>query len=1218
MGNVSNKRYGKQLPIGSRAPQAVSQLVEVKGKRLSLSRVLLCKTKHAITSLGVATLLLLLFTACPTKEGVEQSVKTAPAAPSPYEIQLQSRTFTPKAGVPADLGDRIKLVIDKASPETARAHAILQLQSPPEPADIERLAKQGIILLTPLNKRTWHASVTAAGAEIIGRVQGVRWADLIKPEDKLAKAVQKDAKPLGYHLRPGNRIAYSVLFHKDVTADEVLALSRRIDVKLEDFDAKAFPVVRVVTVNLPRGGLSELAKADIVAWIEPAPAPDEDYNLLNAQPLSNVDNAQGAPYNLDGTGVTVGLWESGDTVQAALLDLTPRLIVQSGQTAGSDDHAAHVAGTIGASGANVVNAEGMAPNVTIASWDSNNDTAEMISAVTSAGNPGDPTPIQISSHSYGPGIGWNGAGSIFTNDQNLFGQYDNRAQAFDNVVFQNGLIVAKAAGNDRDDGWNGVTPIPGVPPNPVPPRDCTQGGLGVDADCISSPGTAKNIITVGAMGGGIAGFSNFGPTDDGRIKPDLVAQGVNMLSLACNCFDDRNGDGIDDVPNTLTSSRTMSGTSMSTPVVSGVAALVLQEANTRNITMTPAAMKALLVQTAQDVQGVGQARPGPDYATGWGIVDAEAAINLLRQLGLTEGTLNGTGAANAWSRTFYVPAGEAEIKLTLAWDDPAGNPAALQNQPKLVNDLDLRLIAPNGTQFTPWTLNPANPGQAAVRNGGNDAVNNVEQVSVLNPLAGIWTVQVSADVGNLPLPQAPQGQDFAVAGLLQRSDVMLVMDRSGSMSLASGTPSVTKLEALQNAANEFVDLLDIGGGHRLGLVQFEENLVPFVPLFHLQPLAVGNVGNAHTAINSMVSGGWTNIIAGVNEAANQLGTIASPLPRQKIVVFSDGKHNRPIGSDLNDINATVQAGNYSFYSIGFGTDVDDAILTSVAEASGGIHVNEQDLSPLQLTKYFLTVGALVHDMTVLADPTYELGADESASLSVNLSKLAHSVTFAVNWTGQQAKDVDVALLAPDKRCEIPLKNHSGVQIRKGDYYRLIRVELPYACKGVSLHEGQWTIHAKPAEISGDAKETVDIMILGDSRLKLATKFGFGKDERQLLLVAGFLQDGGSLRKIGEASVQAHILFPLPDTGDSEKQDAFKKGDRHEKQQPSRKERRLKTLRLYDHGKNGDRKAGDGIFTAALDVSDLKPGLLQARLVATLQNGKLGLTREATASFYIKR
>jgi hypothetical protein len=567
---------------------------------------------------------------------------------------------------------------------------------------------------------------------------------------------------------------------------------------------------------------------------------------------------------------------------------------------------------------------------------------------------------------------------------------------------------------------------------------------------------------------------------------------------------------------------------------------------------------------------------------------------------------------NAWTQTFYVPAGEAEIHVTLAWDDPAGNPGGQI----LINDLDLRLIAPDITVFSPWTLNPANPGQAAVRNGGNDTVNNVEQVSVLNPMAGIWTVRVTADAGNLLDPP----QDFAVAGLLPRSDVMVVMDRSGSMSLESGTPGVTKLEALRTAANEFVDLLDLGGGHRLGLIQFEEVLVPFIPPFDLQPLDAGNVGDAHDAIDSMDTGGWTNIIAGVNEAANQLGAAAPPSPRQTIVVFSDGKHNRPIGSDLNDINATVQAGNYSFYSIGFGTDVDDAILTTVANNSGGIHVNEQDLSPLQLTKYFLTVGALVHDMAVLSDPSYQLGEDESAQLSVNISKLDQSVTFAVNWSGEYAKDVKLVLQAPDKRCKIPLKNHQGVQIRKGKNYRLIRLEFPYNCNGLKMHDGIWTIHAQPSRIRGSVKETVDIMVLGDSRLKLAAKSTLSRNKRQIILATRFLQDGGLLppRRLGEISVEAHILYPQPHTGDSEKQDAFKRGDKMYKQEPIKKDQRIQTLRLFDNGKNGDKKGGDGIFAVVLNTADLKPGLFQVRLVATLQQGKLKLTREATTSFYVKR
>src|SRR5687767_6978864 len=133
------------------------------------------------------------------------------------------------------------------------------------------------------------------------------------------------------------------------------------------------------------------------------------------------------------------------------------------------------------------------------------DAVEMTNAATSAGGSGQPTAIQISNHSYGLIIGWNNAGTNFTNNQGLFGQYTNMSQAVDNVVFQTGLMVFKSAGNDRDD----------VPPAPVTgqPGDCQQGGLGVAADCIESRGVSKNVFTIGAMNGmgAIAAFSSFGP-----------------------------------------------------------------------------------------------------------------------------------------------------------------------------------------------------------------------------------------------------------------------------------------------------------------------------------------------------------------------------------------------------------------------------------------------------------------------------------------------------------------------------------------------------------------------------------------------------------------------------------------------------------------------------------------------------------------------------------
>ncbi|HEX7150360.1 MAG TPA: S8 family serine peptidase [Thermoanaerobaculia bacterium] len=1086
-----------------------------------------------------------------------------------FEVQLPGRVFTPQARIAGDLAARVRRVVE--AQRVDRVHVLVQFDAPVDAKAQERLAAQGLRLLVPVNRNTWYAVV---GAGQTSALRAARWAELLTPADKLSRLLP--ATPYAYQQRPGGLVAYAVSFHKDVRADEVTALAKRLGARLEEFDTRAFGVLRTATFAIPPAALKSLAEADIVAVVEPVSPPMADENVATAQPLSNVDNLQAAPFGLSGTGITVGVWEASDVIDVSSLDIAGRVTVQPGQTAGLDDHANHVAGTIGASGVNVPLAEGMAPAVNILSWDSNNDTVEMTNAAALA------VPPRVSNHSYGPTIGW--TNGVFTNNQNQFGAYTVRSQAYDNVVTGTGLIVMKAAGNDRNNG-------PGAPGQPF---DCTQGGLGVQADCIGPEGVAKNVLTIGAMNGAgaITVFTNFGPTDDGRIKPDLMAQGQNMLSLACNCFDDRDGDGFDDVPDSTTGTRVMSGTSMSTPVATGVGALVLEEAARRNITITPEGMKALLVQTARDVTGIGQSNPGPDYATGWGIIDAQNAVNLLRQGGLAQATLTGTGPANAWTATLYVPPGTPEVHVTLAWTDPSALPGSLVN---LINDLDIRLIAPDATVFTPWILNPAVPAAAAVRNGGNDARNNVEQVSVLTPMSGVWTVQVSSNPGNLP--QAPQ--NFAVAGVLQPSDIVLVMDRSGSMTINSGEPGISKIQALRSAANEFIDLLALTEGSTLGLVQFEENVVPFVPPFDLQPLAPANAVDAHTAVDSIVAGGMTNIISGVDAAIAQLSSAPTPAPRQAIVVFSDGQHNRPIGSDLNSIGPSVQGGNYRFFSIGFGTDVDDAILTNVANASGGMHVNEQDLSPIQLTKHFLTVGALVHDLTVLVDPMWEVPAGGSAQLATTATNLDRSLIFAINWTGQKSKKVAVALHGPGGlRCALP------PTIRSGNYYHLIRVDLPYVCSGTTLHTGNWKVTATPTD-RYTGTEKVDITILGRTRLRLDSRITLDKEKKYYVLTSLFTEDGNPLRDLEGMAMTAEWLSPLPRTYDGESQDKDGKGEPLR----SSREKRIQYVRLQPT----DDKSG---FAATIDPSTLEPGIHQIRVIATMQSKEGEIRREATVSVHV--
>ncbi len=683
-------------------------------------------------------------------------------AAHPYRFDIGGRVFEPAPGVPPDFLPRVEESIAKRQEAFAgapqAAFLLVQFHQPLDRATRKRLDNNGVTILDRITNHSWIASADLISARSLHSDPDVRWAE-VYPDDVKLSADARRPEPFAWQIRPGGQAAYSVLFHRNVPVDEVEALPAAIPgLVLEAFDPQIFPELNTALVVIDPANRGALTSIHAVRWIEPDQAPTMNLNLDQAQPTSNVHVVQAAPYNLTGRGITVGIWEEDGVIDTAPLDLAARVVVEAGQTVVCGDHAVHVAGTVGASGENVPHAKGMAPQVKIASWDTLNDTGEMSQAANSPGGPGNPTPIVASNHSYGATIGWHKGGTEFNDNQGSFGQYTTWTRRFDVIVSTSDLIISIAAGNDRNDA--------AAQPGPdKPPADCRQGGLNVAADCISPKGSAKNVMTVGASNGAdsITEFSSFGPSDDGRIKPDLMAHGANTVSLGCDCAADHNGDGLADNVCATAASLAKSGTSMATPVVTGVVALMLEQADKLGIFLTAAGMRALLIQTAKDMAGIGQSSVGPDFASGWGIVDARAAADLLRHAPgsrLLQKTLDDAGPENAWTQAFSVPEGQPELRVTLAWTDPAGNPTDAPANPELFNDLDLRLIAPDHTVFGPWTLDHTIPGAAAERNGGDDAINNVEQVSVLKPRPGTWTVQVSAKKGSLVF----KAQRFALAG----------------------------------------------------------------------------------------------------------------------------------------------------------------------------------------------------------------------------------------------------------------------------------------------------------------------------------------------------------------------------------------------------------------------------------------------------------------------
>ena len=1183
---------------------------------------------------------------------------------SKYEFTLAGEKFLPHDGVVDELPEKIENAAKARSALsgelTDQAHILVQFEQVLTQDGRKAMQQLGIQVISRINGHTWIASTDKTGAQALLDAETVRWADLYPATAKISKDV-REMPPATWQTREDDAFAYAVLFHEDVSADEVRGLvNKEIVIRLENFNPNTFWAIHSAVIVMQSGRLDELAAADIVRWVEPAEPPLEYDSVANVQPLSNVDDVQQAPYNLSGSGVTVGVWEVGAVLRATHLDLTPRATVEAGQVATTSDHSMNVAGIIAASGANVAAGEGMAPAANLTSWDTVSDSTEMTSAATATGAPGDPTPIALSNHSYSARIGWNTNGNTFVNNQTLFGRYTVTSQNFDNVVFNTGLIVFNSASNDRDDDWDGATQIDldgDGTFDPTPPNDCLHSGFAVDADCQKPRGVAKNVITVGAMatGANISALSNFGPTNDGRIKPDLVAHGDPVISL---------GDDND------TDSSGFRGTSQATPAIAGIAALLEEQATALGLNLSAAAMKALLVQTAQDVTGIGASANGPDYATGWGIGDAQAAADLLRLpagAGIAQETLTNTGAANAYTHSFYVPAGEAELHVTLAWTDPAGNPAldtgtaAIPATAQLVNDLDLRLIAPDDTVVAPWSLAPANPANAAVRNGGDDTANNVEQVSVLAPAEGVWTARVTAKAGSL----VAGPQDFALAGPLTpaagpiasvKADVVMVMDRSGSMSLPSSTAGLNKLAALQSAATEFLDFMELVGGHQLGLVQFDTSVTPFVPSFDLQPLDSASITNAHTAVSSMTTGNWTNIIDGVTAAETQLTGPAAANPEKIVFLFSDGKHNRPVGTNVADID-TVMSAATRFYAIGFGTDVDSSVMPTVATNHDGLYLEEQTLSAGQLSKLFLIIAGLTVNEDIVIDPDYAIAAGSSVQQSVNLTAADHSVTFATHWDNSNASQMNLSLIGPNEECKIANRDHTGYATRAGDHYRLIRVDLPYRCVGynTSMHAGTWILVASNRSAN---TENAKITVLADSAINFDTSI---KVDDEIVHISASLDQNGE-RFIKNLKVFAAISKPILSTKDSEKQDAIGATRRPDdpavlipgsgilaaggsaglatnifglspdkimklpvalsttlNSETGRRIQEVSTppnvVTLVDDGTNGDRIAGDGIYSATLKLG--ASGFYQARLVAQLSTENGVVSRESMASFLIK-
>ena len=346
------------------------------------------------------------------------------------------------------------------------------------------------------------------------------------------------------------------------------------------------------------------------------------------------------------------------------------------------------------------------------------------------------------------------------------GAYDDYAAAVDRFMWRHkDFLILFAAGNDGVDG----------------DRDGD-----VDSGSVSPPGTAKNCLTVGAaesvraQGGyqwpygrlwpgdfpvrpvsvdmpsdhedDIAAFSSRGPTQDGRIKPDLVAPGTNILSVRSRSLGaDSHGWGayVDPLRDQYMFD---GGTSMATPLVTGAAAVIRQYLRRVKRRRAPSAalIKATLLHAAQyrpDRHGQATEARVYDLAQGWGhLALASVLLPPAPEQVSWYDHRRGLNSGQSWRWSCQVVDPGVPLKVTLVWTDYPGSPG---HQPNLVNDLDLALTSPSGQVYY-GNCAPGQPG------GRPDRVNNVERIILSAPAPGRYRIRVRA----VNVPYGPQ--DFAL------------------------------------------------------------------------------------------------------------------------------------------------------------------------------------------------------------------------------------------------------------------------------------------------------------------------------------------------------------------------------------------------------------------------------------------------------------------------
>jgi len=558
----------------------------------------------------------------------------------------------------------------------------------------------------------------------------------------------------------------------------------------------------IIRVRVDRAKIGDIAIINGVSWIEKYVQPvilnDVAANITNVYDVRNT-------HGLTGSGQTVAVADTGlDTgidnheVDGDIhLDFDNRVTFFNYDGSSPDDlngHGTHTTGSVAGNGSKSSGQyKGMAPEANIISQGLGDDAGSKtidFSSLTQIFQDAYNNDARIHSNSWGSDVG---------------GDYTSLSQETDQFAWDNkDFVIVFAAGNVANFG-------------------------------INSPGTAKNAITVGASENyrpsfgtsadnisEIASFSSIGPTDDNRIKPDVVAPGTYIASTKSS-LTAGTGDYV-----------YMNGTSMATPLTAGTVALIRQYyVDNEFISPSSALLKATLINGAANLSL-------PSSAQGWGRVDIERSLFPASPRTMRYHDNISLNLSESWNVSYYINDTSEALKITLVWTDV---PAAASADPALVNNLDLTVTGPGGTYYG---------------NGALDSVNNVEQVELSSPPVGLYGIKVNGT----NIPEGPQPFALMISGALDFTLLVITSATANPATIEANGSDNTTFNVTTIGSGEIasvtLNLSAIGGStaqamaNNSGIWQYTTNTTA-LGTFYLPVNVTDNVGSSNTSVNITLS-----------------------------------------------------------------------------------------------------------------------------------------------------------------------------------------------------------------------------------------------------------------------------------------------------------------------------------------------------------------------------